>query len=115
MKLAITVALLSIVSFLFAQSDTPNKQKYVLVKKNGKTVGVSIVDANADSVINLDNSKAKGGFAPMTDVYRPGMTFWKKCKYFILSFKRQNAFMFWSLVVIIGFWLLRFLFKLFDR
>lgn len=119
MKLLITVALLSIVGFLFAQSDTPHKQKYVVVKKDGKTVGVSVVDANADSVINLDSAKTQ---KPQTirlvknyPIWHSNMTFFEKCKYWIMWFKYENKYMFWALVVLLGLWVIKMLLKLIDR
>jgi hypothetical protein len=116
MKLLITVTLLSIVGFLFAQNGTSNKKIPVTVFKDDKAVGVKFVSPNADSTIIKDSPKIDTiTIAKDYPVYSSNMTFLEKCKYFILSFKRQNSFMFWSLVVIIGFWLLRFLFKLFDR
>jgi hypothetical protein len=116
MKLLITIALLSVVSFLFAQSDSPIKKIPVTVIKDGKAVGVKLVSPNADSTITNDSPKVNTiTIAKDYPVYSNNMSFWEKCKYFLLSFKRQNAFMFWSIIVLIGFWLLRFIFKLFDR
>lgn len=118
MKLVITIVLVSITCFLFAQNDTAVKGIPVKIGKDGKViVGVKPVVANTDSTkkitFKVDTSKM-GGFASMTDTFRE-KTFYEKCKYFILLVKYKNPFIFWTILVLLGLWVLKMIGKLFDR
>ena len=116
MKLAITIALLSMVVFLVAQNDTPTKKIPLTVFKDGKAVGVKLVSPNADSAIGVATPKnntitiAKG-----YPVYNTKMSFWEKCMYWVKWFKHEKPYMFWIAVAFLSIWIIKMLLKLFDR
>ena len=125
--------LLTILCFLFfiinAQDTAATKtakvytdsagKKYMQTSTGGRVYLGKIILADS---LNKNNTEAKndsakkiGGFATMTDVFKPEMTFWEKFKFYFFYFKQQNPFMFWSLLVIVCLWVLKMLYKLFDR
>ncbi len=119
MKLLITVTLLSIVGFLFAQTDTPIKKMPVTVFKDGKAVGVKLVSPNADSSNFTDSDKTiKVKHLTVVKNYpnwHSNMTFFEKCKYWVMWFKYEHKFMFWTLLVLLSCGVLKMMLKLFSR
>ncbi len=116
MKLLITIVLLSIGCFLFAQNDTPTKKIPLKVFKDGKAVGVKLVSPNTDSAVDVGTLKnntitiAKG-----YPVYNTKMSFWEKCIYWVKWFKYEKPYMFWIAVAFLSIWIIKMLLKLFDR
>jgi CO dehydrogenase/acetyl-CoA synthase epsilon subunit len=118
MKITLSIALLLITNFLFAQNDTPIKGIPIKVGKDGKViVGIKPVADSNSMAKQLDSfTKAtKITVAKDYPIYRTNMSFWEKCKYWFFWLKKEQPFMFWPLLIMISIWILRLIFKLFNR
>jgi hypothetical protein len=101
MKIIVTILLLCISNLLFAQKDT-NASSGISVE-NIKTVKVK---TNA-----LDSITVAKDYV----VYSPNMTFWEKCKYWFFWLKKEQPFIFWPLLIMLSLWIIKMIFRLFDR
>jgi hypothetical protein len=118
MKLTLSIVLLFVIAHLFAQNDTPVKGVPVKIGKDGKVVVGVKPEADSNKIaMQLDSAKKATKIAVAKDypIYSTKMTFWEKCKYWFFWLKKEQPYMFWPLLIMISIWILRLIFKLFDR
>jgi hypothetical protein len=101
MKIFVSILLVFISTLLFAQKDSVTSSGIPV--ENVKTVKVK---ASA-----LDSITVAKDYV----VYNSNMTFWEKCKYWFFWLKKEQPFVFWPLLIMLGLWIIKMIFRLFDR
>ncbi|MBL0146097.1 MAG: hypothetical protein IPP48_10265 [Chitinophagaceae bacterium] len=120
MKLLITIVLLFTANFLMAQTDTGVKKIAVKVLQNGKIAVKPIATSDSMQTPKQLDSLKKAGIHTITvakdyPFYHSNMSFWGKCKYWASWFKYEHPYLFWGLLVLLGLWILKMLYKLLER